>query len=238
MEPKGVVLNARQRVRAAVSADIVAEARRQLAEVGAGALSLRAVARELGMASSAVYRYFPSRDDLLTALIVEAYEVLGEVAETAALTAGPVAGRWRAVCRSIRTWAFEHPHEYVLLFGSPVPGYQAPPVTLAPASRVTLVLAGLLVDAQRAGELEPTEAAALPRAVATEVRTIGQLALPGVPLSTVAQALLVWPQLFGQISFELYGRFEGIVENPEVLFEHAVATMARALGIKSNRSRS
>jgi hypothetical protein len=109
---------------------------------------------------------------------------------------------------------------------------------LAPASRVTLVLAGLLVDAQRAGELEPTECAALPRAVATEVRTIGQLALPGVPLSTVAQALLVWPQLFGQISFELYGRFEGIVENPEVLFEHAVATMARALGIKSNRSRS
>ncbi|MGO9873110.1 MAG: TetR/AcrR family transcriptional regulator [Acidimicrobiia bacterium] len=235
MEAKGIVKNARERVRAAVSADIAAEARRQLAEVGAGALSLRAVARELGMASSAMYRYFPSRDDLLTTLIVEAYDALGEVAETAALTRGTAFLRWQTVCRAIRQWALDHPHEYVLLYGSPVPGYHAPPITLAPASRVTLVLANLIADAHRAGELAPDDGPALPRAVATQVRPVAELAMPAVPLATVAQALLVWAQLFGQISFELFERFEGIVEKPEVLFEHAVTMMARQLGIRSTR---
>jgi AcrR family transcriptional regulator len=236
MEAKGVVKNARERVRAAVSADIAAEARRQLADVGAGALSLRAVARELGMASSAMYRYFASRDDLLTALIVEAYDALGEVAESAALVRGTAFVRWRTVCRAIRQWALDHPHEYVLLYGSPVPGYHAPPVTLVPASRVTLVLATVIADAHRSGELEPVDGTAvLPRTVATQVRPVAELAMPGVPLATVAQALLAWAQLFGQISFELFERFEGIIENPEVLFEHAVTTMARQLGFSSTR---
>src|ERR1700722_14815700 len=168
MAEQGIVPNARQRVRAAVSADIAAEARRQLAEVGAGALSLRAVARELGMASSAMYRYFASRDDLLTALIVEAYDSLGEIAENAALTRGTALVRWQNVCRAIRKWALDHPHEYVLLYGSPVPGYHAPPITLIPASRVTLVLANLIADAYRASEIEPDDGSALPRSVASQ----------------------------------------------------------------------
>ena len=165
MEPPRIVPNARQRVRAAVTADIVAEARRQVAEVGAGALSLRAVARELGMASSAMYRYFASRDELLTALIVEAYDALGVVAEDAAeaTAADKAFVRWQTVCRAIRRWAIEHPHEYVLLYGSPVPGYQAPQVTLAPASRVTLALAGLLRDAQASGELDAFDGPLVPR---------------------------------------------------------------------------
>jgi AcrR family transcriptional regulator len=238
MEPTRVVPNARQRVRVAVTADIVAEARRQLAEVGAGALSLRAVARELGMASSAMYRYFTSRDELLTALIVEAYDALGGVAEAAAAatTDDKAFIRWQTVCRAIRGWAFEHPYEYVLLYGSPVPGYQAPEVTLVPASRATLVLAGLVLDAHRSGELEEPDGPPLPRAVASEIRPIAQIAMPGVPLSTATQGILVWTQLFGQISFEIFGRFDGIVANPQVLFEHAVVAMARQLGMRPTRA--
>ncbi len=236
MEPNRVVPNARQRAREAVTADIVAEARRQLAEVGAGALSLRAVARQLGMASSAMYRYFASRDELLTALIVEAYDSLGDVAEAAAGVGGRALVRWRDVCRAIRQWALDHPHEYVLLYGSPVPGYQAPEVTLGPATRVTLVLAGLLVDAQRSGELDPPDGPPLPRSLASDVRPVAQGALPGVPLAAVAHALLAWAQLFGQINFELFGRFDDIVANPELLFDYAVTTMAWSLGIRSSRS--
>jgi len=236
MEPKRVVPSARQRVRVAVTADIVAEARRQLAEVGAGALSLRAVARELGMASSAMYRYFTSRDELLTALIIEAYDSLGEVAEAAASDRGRAFVRWQSVCRAVRRWALDHPHEYVLLYGSPVPGYQAPEVTLAPASRVTLVLAGILVDAHRNGELDPTDGPPLPRATAAEVRPIAHLVLPGIPLPTAAQGLLAWAQLNGQVSFELFGRYAGIVSDPEALYELAVVTMARQIGIGPARS--
>jgi AcrR family transcriptional regulator len=235
MESNRVVSKARQRVKEAVSAEIVAEARRQLADEGAGALSLRAVARELGMASSAVYRYFPSRDELLTALIVEAYDSLGDVAEVAAGAGGGAFGRWRAVCRAVRDWAIGHPHEYALIYGSPVPGYHAPELTVGPASRVTLILAGLLTDAHRAGELQPTASAPLSRAMSAEARRIGQLAFPGVPLPTVAMGLLVWSQLFGQISFELFGRLDGVVEHPDVLFEFVVTSMAVQLGIHHGR---
>src|SRR5947207_15973409 len=111
----------RARVRAEMTEEIKAAARRHLAVDGAN-LSLRAVARELGMVSSALYRYFPSRDDLLTALIVDAYNAVGEAAEGArdALT-GPDAkrpvARWSAVCSGVRTWALAHPHEYALIYG-------------------------------------------------------------------------------------------------------------------------
>jgi AcrR family transcriptional regulator len=236
METNRTVPNARQRVREAVRADIVAEARRQLAEVGGGALSLRSVARELGMASSAMYRYFPSRDDLLTTLIVEAYDALGEAAELAATTSDRAYPRWLAVCRAVRQWAFDHPQEYALIYGSPVPGYQAPADTVVPGSRVTLVLAGILADAERSGELSPMIAPAPSRALSSAVRPIAQLFLPDVSIARVAMGLLTWTQLFGQINFELFGRYEGVVENPELLFEHAVAVMAWQFGLTPTRT--
>src|SRR5215210_7698815 len=145
--------SARERVRTEVTAEITAVARRQLAEVGAVGLSLRAVAREIGMVSSAVYRYFPSRDDLLTRLIIDGYDDLGAAAEAADDPAAPPVERWLAVCRAARTWALAHPHEYALLYGSPVPGYSAPQDTVAAASRVGIVLGRILGDAARAGVL-------------------------------------------------------------------------------------
>src|SRR5215469_13797377 len=110
---------ARERARAQLTREIKEEARRQLAQVGADALSLRAVARELGLVSSALYRYFPSKDDLLTALIIDAYDTVGEVAETAMRAAGPQPSRarWLAACHAIRAWALAHPHEYALIYG-------------------------------------------------------------------------------------------------------------------------
>jgi AcrR family transcriptional regulator len=227
-----VIPTARMRARAEIRAEIISEARRQLAVEGAPALSLRAVTRQLGMASSAAYRYFPSRDELLTALIVEAYDALGDAAERAAATAGGSFVRWQTVCRVIRAWAIEHPHEYALIYGSPVPGYRAPSLTVGAASRVTLVLAGLLVDAYRVGEIAASERPVLSRAMAAEARNVAQLAMPDVPLPVVATSLLVWTQLFGQISFELFGQFVGVVEDPEVLFEHAITVSAEQLGLR------
>src|SRR5215471_7951252 len=121
---------ARERVRAELIREITEIARRQLATEGAAGLSLRAVAREMGMVSSAIYRYFPSRDDLLTTLIIDGYNAVGTAVEKAdaAWPAEDYAGRWLAACRAVREWALAHPHEYALVYGSPVPGYQAPAV--------------------------------------------------------------------------------------------------------------
>ena len=133
---------ARERVRAELTREITDTARRHLATEGAAGLSLRAVAREMGMVSSAIYRYFPSRDDLLTALIIDGYNAIGAAVEKAdgACRRDDYAGRWLAASRAVRTWALAHPHEYALVYGSPVPGYQAPQQTIGPASRVAAVL--------------------------------------------------------------------------------------------------
>src|SRR5947207_27591 len=131
----------RSRVRAEMIDEIKAVARRHLATDGAN-LSLRAVARDRGIVSSALYRYFAGRDDLLTALIIDAYNALGEAVEQAdaAVARTDLRGRWLAACQGVRDWALANPPEYALIYGSPVPGYKAPQDTIAPASRTGIVL--------------------------------------------------------------------------------------------------
>ncbi|HZG03808.1 MAG TPA: TetR/AcrR family transcriptional regulator [Streptomyces sp.] len=224
----------RERARAEITAAIKDEARRQLAEEGAARLSLRAVARELGMVSSALYRYFPSRDDLLTALIVDAYDAIGAAAERALAAAdrdGPVA-RWRAVCRAARQWALAHPHEYALIYGSPVPGYSAPRTTVAPASRVGLALITVVRDARAAGVLRESAAgAAVSPAVAEDAdRLMEQLGLD-LPAPVTTALVAAWAELFGLIGFEVFGQFNRLVEAREEFFDHAVIRLAEAVGL-------
>ena len=142
----------RARVRAEMIAEIKAAARRHLATDGAN-LSLRAIARDMGMVSSALYRYVASRDDLLTALIIDAYNEMGEVAEKAdaSVDPGDPPERWMAVARALRRWALTNPAEYALLYGTPVPGYAAPTDTTAPATRPVLVLGAILSAAVSSG---------------------------------------------------------------------------------------
>ncbi|MCS6587585.1 TetR/AcrR family transcriptional regulator [Curtobacterium flaccumfaciens] len=143
---------ARALARQTVTADILAAARTRLTEEGPAALSLRAVARDVGMVSSAVYRYFPSRDDLLTALLITDYDELGAAVEAAGAASGPAPGaRWVAMCRAIRDWSIAHPGDFALLFGSPVPGYAAPRETVVPATRTTLALVRVVADAVGSG---------------------------------------------------------------------------------------
>jgi len=221
-------------VRAELTREIAEVARRHLASDGAAALSLRAVAREMGMASSAVYRYFPSRDDLLTALIVDAYDALGEAAERAdtAVDPGDLHGRWLAVCRACREWAVAHPHEYALVYGSPVPGYAAPQSTVGPAGRAGGVLCRIVADGVTAGVVDP--AADATGADATLTPGIGErIGLPsgGPDSSLVARAVQAWTALFGLISFELFGHTDNVVHSPAAYFDDAVARLASMVGL-------
>jgi AcrR family transcriptional regulator len=146
---RSVPRTARERARAEITAEIIEAGRRHLATDGAAGLSLRAIARELGMASSAVYRYMASRDELLTKLIIDAYDSLGAAAEAmeALRDRGDLFGRWSAVCEAVRSWAIANPNEYALIYGSPVPGYVAPADTVASASRVSNLLVQILIEA-------------------------------------------------------------------------------------------
>ncbi|GAB2561189.1 TetR/AcrR family transcriptional regulator [Kribbella endophytica] len=257
---------ARDRARAELTQEIKDTARRQLATDGAERLSLRAVSRELGMVSSALYRYFPSRDDLLTALIIEAYDALGAAVEKAAAgalgaaekAAGAAAGEqaapaaaseeaapaaaaeaaagatreaWLAACRAVRVWARKHPHEYALIYGSPVPGYSAPQSTVQPASRVAVCLLGVLQRAQEAGVLVvPDDAAEPSDALVDQLQPLEEIA-PGVPRAVLLRTGMIWAQLFGLVSFELFGQFVGTFDPADELFEAAIAAHAEFLGL-------
>ncbi len=233
---------ARERARAELTREIKEGARRQLADTGAGGISLRAVARELGMVSSALYRYYPSRDDLLTALIIDAYDAIGEAAERAIGDGKPDESwgrdRWLAACHAIRGWALAHPHEYALIYGSPVPGYRAPEATIGPASRVPLAFAGVLAAATEAGELGddagahagPDAADALTGGLADQATALSAALASPVAPDVLVRAVIAWTQLFGMISWELFGQFVGSFEPADALFARAVDQLATFVG--------
>lgn len=234
----GAIKGARERARAEVARAIKTQARQQLAADGAASLSLRAVARELGMVPSALYRYFPSRDDLLTALIIEAFEAVGEAAETALKDSGSTdpLQDWVAVCRAVRRWALGHPHEYALIYGAPVPDYRAPQETVQPASRVALVLLSLAESALAADVLEvPAEGRPPATVLNSKVLEVTQASDGAVPEDVLPWVVTAWAQLFGLISFEVFGHFERVVEAPDEMFDQAVIALAHQTGLKSSK---
>ncbi|MCW5252139.1 TetR/AcrR family transcriptional regulator [Streptomyces sp. SHP 1-2] len=221
----------RARARIEATAAIKDEARRQLAHEGAAKLSLRAVARELGLASSALYRYFPSRDDLLTALIIDAYDAIGAAAEAARDRTADVTPvrRWILVCEAVRGWALAHPHEYALIYGSPVPGYHAPQDTVSSAARVAEALVGVVRQAYRGrGLAQPV----LPAALRPEAERMAAALAPDLPPQVVAAFVAAWAELFGLIGFEVFGQFHRVVEDREEFFRHAAARLAHEVGLE------
>ena len=223
---------ARQIARAEMTGRIKTIARAHLASDGPD-LSLRAVARELGVVSSAVYRYFASRDELLTALIIDGYDSMGVAAEQAetAVPRRDLVGRWAAIGHAVRDWSRAQPAEYALLYGSPVPGYAAPQDTIVSAQRVLLVAAGVVRDGVERGVLTaPSER--LPKAVRADYeRVAGYPGLDGIPLTLVGRLMSAWAMLFGTLSFELFGRYSNGVLDLDAFFDHELRVMARHLGL-------
>ena len=219
-----------------MTAEIKAVARTHLATDGAN-LSLRAVARDMGMVSSAVYRYFASRDDLLTALILDAYNALGETVEgaDAAITdRAQLRARWRAATRAVRGWALANPAEYALLYGSPVPGYAAPADTIAAAARTPVVLTRILADGFVSGQVTVPgfrASAAVPESVHADLaRTFADIA-PEVPHELLLAGMSGWIQMFGAISLELFGQFNNVIDARDEFFHEQMELMADLMGL-------
>lgn len=190
--------------------EIKSVARRHLATDGAN-LSLRAVARDMGMASSAVYRYFPSRDELLTALIIEAYDALGDAAERAAAASDDPVERWLGVAHAAREWALAEPHQWALVYGSPVPGYQAPQDTIGPATRLVLQLARIVADAHAAGRI--TERPPITGRYAEELAAVAAAFGEHTSARVVGATMSGFTHLIGAISAELFGQLNKSVED-------------------------
>lgn len=229
----------RARNRAAIEREILVVAREQLARHGAAALSLRAVARELGMVSSALYRYVTDRDELLTRLIVEAYTALAEHVRRAHDDIPPtdVMGRWSAIAHAVRSWALARPHEYALLYGSPVPDYDAPADRTNDAgTRVLALVVTVLADAARSGrlardgfathlteDLDPLAVQAAGPLLEDEF-----LAGTGLDVPTVLAGLAAWSLVMGALSSEVFGALgDQTVHDPDAWFDYMTQVAGR-----------
>lgn len=224
-------------------ADIVRLGRQHLATHGAAALSLRAVARDLGVVSSAVYRYVESRDELLTLLLIDAFGELGDEVDAAVaqVPADDHAARFLALGRAVREWALREPASYALLFGSPVPGYNAPAErTTGPGTRVIVSLIGILDAASRAGRLAvPVEGSPqLPPTLGGDLAAIRSEFGLDLPEELVARGVLVWSSLFGAVSFEVFNQYGAeTFRAPAELFDHHLAVLAGIAGLPAQASR-
>jgi AcrR family transcriptional regulator len=219
----------RARARAALTDEIKQVAKRQIAEAGAAGISLRAIARELGMVSSALYRYYASRDELLTALIVDAYSDVAAAAEEAVREPGEFVARWVAMACGIRDWARAHPHDYALIYGSPVPGYRAPTETVPAATRVALVPLGLVEEGSRSGQIRAAPGACLPIVLQHDFSALGAELGLRAPHDVLARGLAAWSQLLGSVSLELFGHFHNVINDYDTFFVFQMTQAAHRL---------
>lgn len=198
---------------------------------GPAGLSLRAVARDLGMVPSALYRYYAGRDALLTALIIDAYRGLGETAQAADRSVAPAdfVTRWSATTAAIRDWVLARPQEWALIYGSPVPGYRAPQETIAVASTVTGVVGRLLGDAWRAGRLHPP-AMTIPADLRVDLERIRDL-VGEVPDAVVVAAVVALGHILGAVSLELFGQYDNAIVARDSLWQVAMGLVAGTAGL-------
>jgi AcrR family transcriptional regulator len=227
-------MSRRERVRQATVAEIKAVARAQMAAEGTAGVTLRAIAREMGMTAPALYRYFGSRDELVTALVTDAYDALADAMEAAVDAAGPGhAGRVRAAFGAFRAWGLEHPTEYALIFGSPIPGYVAPETTRPAGVRYTDLLVRLLADAVADRALDPARidlqpSPALARQVEELQRRRGG---PGLPVPVLAFGLGAWARVHGLVTLEVFGHLAPAVGDGTALFEQELEIIVRQSGL-------
>ncbi|MFI1333340.1 TetR/AcrR family transcriptional regulator [Streptomyces sp. NPDC020845] len=233
----GTTTGRRERLRAETTAEIKKVALGLMSSGGPDAITLRAIAREMGMTANAIYGYFATRDDLVTTLISDVYTSLADAVDAArdACPADDPAGRIAAWANAFRDWALTNPEGFRLIYGDPVPGYQAPETSAAPEAehRVCAGLTGLAAGAwPHAKELYPEaefEWSDFDPKLAAEVRE----EFPGLPPAAVAIALRIWGHLHGLVSLEIYGHMRVQTPRPDKIYRAELAQLIRGLGLSA-----
>lgn len=221
----------RARARAETMAQILKLGHEQLTQRGAAELSVRAIARDLGMASSAMYRYVDSRDALLTALIIDTYHQIGEHAETAARGRGTPGRRFVRTACALRDWALTHPHDWALIYGSPVPGYQAPHETIAAGIRVPATLVALASAQHHRDGLNPAQVAPpISQRLSTQADAVRSALQSDLPDDAVLRCVAAWAMINGAISFELFGQLANTFDPGADALKYTFLTAALLIG--------
>jgi len=202
---------------------------KQIAEFGAPALSLRAIARGLKITAPAIYNYFPSRDDLVTALIIDAYTSFGDsqLAARDSVPAEDLEGRLNATGLAYRDWAIAHPQRYQLIFGTPIPGYQAPMEQVQPsAARSLSALVGILEALRRSGRLKADRFPKVSAAYRTQFEAWKKYGGEADSLSA-SVAILIWCRVHGIVSLEIAGDLPPFGARGDALYRYELDSILR-----------
>jgi AcrR family transcriptional regulator len=223
----------RHRVREHALDEILRTARRLLVEEGPGAVSLRAIAREMGMTAPGLYRYYASHHDLIQALTSRLYEELATALAAARdQEPSPEPDRQlRSVCRELRRWALAHPREFGLLFTKPLTDADTSPGTAAhdPSWRFGGIILELMVQLWHHGGIQPPTD--LDPAWITQLEEVREhLAGETVPLNVIYVFVSCWARLYGAVAVEVFGHLDFALTDPEPLFDHTVRDILAALG--------
>ena len=214
--------------------EILDRAREQIAEVGASALSLRAIARDMQVTPPALYRYFGNRDDLVTELIIAAFRSLADTLQaTRDAGASNHAHTLFNIEQNYRKWALTHPQDYLLIFGTPIPGYVAPMErTLVEAKCSLDVLIDELAEAHQAGALDlPASYARPPATLQAQMNAWKKNYGYAAPAPILHLALVYWSRLHGIVMLELDSQIQPILGNADDFFRAQVIEMLRQVGL-------
>lgn len=202
---------------------------KQIAASGAPALSLRAVARELKITAPAIYNYFPSRDDLVTALIIDAYTSFGDCQISAgdAVAEDDAVERLRAIGMAYRQWAVEYPQRYQLIFGTPIPGYEAPMLkTLPSAARSLSALVGVIEDLRVRGMLNAESFPSVQSEYEAQFEVWKGYA-GNYDIFSLSVAMIVWSRVHGLVSLEIAGNMPPFGVDGAALYQYEIESIIR-----------
>jgi AcrR family transcriptional regulator len=233
-KPTAKPATGRAATRMQLERDIVRLGREQLSTLGAPARSLRAIARDLGMVSSAVYRYVASRDELLTLLVIDAYSELADHV-VQALDAMPstddVSARLLTIARAVRSWAVAEPARFALIYGSPVPGYEAPPEqTTEPGTRVVALMLTALAEVPASARMSERVAGRLPTSVSHGFDALRSEFGLDIDDPVLVVATCVWSLIIGAVSLEVFGQYgTDTFDDPGALFDLQMSAVLSGL---------
>jgi AcrR family transcriptional regulator len=211
-------------------------ARRLMAEKGTAGLSVRAIARQMGMTAPALYHYYASLNDLITALIQDAFTQLADTLESAAAASDLTtsAQRLTAVANANRGWALAHPIDFQLLYGNPIPNYIQPTeVTYPPARRSFLVTAGIFTTALESGEIDlPVQYRDLPPALEQSLLDLTQVEGHDLPLPALYLTATAWVKIHGHIMLELFNLIQPVIGDVDEFFQYELQLFLEQIGLE------
>jgi AcrR family transcriptional regulator len=226
----------RERILDITRGEIKDIARQLMVEKGTAGLSMRAIARQMGMTAPALYHYYASLNDLITALIQDAFTELAETLESADKDPAlkNTAGRLAVVAIAYRNWALENPIDFQLIYGNPIPNYKQPTdVTYPPARRSFLVTAKIFAEGIESGEIDlPVKYRNFPPVIEQSLIDLTKVDGHGLPLPALYLAAASWAKIHGHVMLELYDLIQPVISDVDSFFQYEVQIYLQQVGVK------